>query len=106
MQPEAENARIRSVWLGIEDHNILTMMIDCEGESWGQGYGHYSVENPNYDLAQCLRGLLQTFKVDEIGKLKGLPCRIARSNGSPNGMIRRIGHFLEDRWFNFEDWKK
>lgn len=105
-----ENARIADVMIGYEDHGILTMNLTLEGEGWGVGFGGYALNA--YDdvkrdrvghamLAEAVMRLLRTFEVNEVSKLKGLPCRV--DTEGCGGRAHRIGHFLKDRWFSWQE---
>lgn len=105
-----ENAVIESVFIGREDHGILTMFVHVRGDGWGVGLGGYVLDQ--YDqttkkqfgsalLADSVLGLLEVFKVDDIRKLEGKPCRVETEG--LGGRAKRIGHYLEDRWFSFQE---
>lgn len=89
---ETENALIKDVYLGLEDHNILTYNISLDYGGSGQGFGNY---NCNENLSTHLKPLLAVFDVREFNKLKGLPCRVKRENG----MVVAIGHIINNVWF-------
>lgn len=93
---EIENGFIEDVFIGIEDHGILTVYIKLKGDSWGQSYGGYDMRELH--MAISIEKLLETFEVDCINKLKDLPLRVERSE---TGLISKIGHFVKDRWFSF-----
>lgn len=104
---EIKNAIIKSTQLGPEDHGIFTAWILVEGPGWGCGFGGYSFQS--YDKAldrpvgsgfgvEFIRSVLDTVGVGRWEKLVGTAVRV-ESEG-PGGRILRIGHLLEDRWFD------
>lgn len=101
---ETRNAIIKSVFLGIEDHGLLTLMLDLDYGGMGQGFGGYSIgsELVGNHCARWIRGLLDVFEVGELSELKGLTCRaVASDNG-----VRKIGHIVKDQWFDPEEAKR
>jgi hypothetical protein len=105
-----ENAKITGVRIGVEDHGILTMFIDLNGAGWGVSYGGYAMDE--YDqlqksrighamLAQSVIELCAVFEVSDIQQLVGMACRV--DTEGLGGRAQRIGHFMESRWFSFQD---
>jgi hypothetical protein len=110
MAQTTENAVIKSVDVFIEDHGILTMYLNIEGEGWGCGAGGYALDSYNKALdkrigssllAAALLELFRVFEVSHLNKLVGLPCRV-ETEGLGGGIIR-LGHFTKNKWFS---WKK
>jgi hypothetical protein len=105
-----ENAEIRSTFLGIEDHGLFTCNLALRGESWGQGFGGYTLDewSPEerrrkgtaYGL-EFIKGILGCLEIEEWEKLPGTALRIERKDGR----IIKIGHYLKDKWFDPEDIK-
>lgn len=106
-----ENATLRRLSIGREDHGILSASIVLEGASWGQSYGGYALDDrPAEDddrrrgtalLACALLELFDTFNIDDVDKLKNLPVRVRWV--TQYGAIHSIGHFTKDQWFSWED---
>jgi len=104
---ERQNAKIKSVILGYEDHGILTCMVHLEYDGGGQGFGGYCLDEWDekekqrigtaYGLGWIIK-LLKTLEVDTIKKLEGLPVRVEASSSK----VHRIGHYLKDQWFDPE----
>ncbi len=109
------NARIRSTTLGVEGHGILSCMIDCEGEGWGQGFGGYAFDEPTWGPGgreehdfkgrrgvafgmEFIRRLLDTLKVEKWEALPGQHVRLRKE--SDFGAIEAIGHITSERWFD------
>jgi hypothetical protein len=97
MNKEIENAMIEEVFLGIEDHGIPAININCCMGSTRQGTGCYDIRK--MDLAKALVALFTIAGVDSWDKLPGKPIRVKRQDG----MIKKLGHFMEDSWMDFKD---
>lgn len=105
---EAKNAKITGTMLGIEDHGILTYMINMDYGGSGQGAGGYCMDT--YDESQKKRvgtpllasHLLQIFKTLEVTKWEDLPGKFCRVKATHNG-VQAIGHPFKDKWFELND---
>ena len=75
------NARVSDTFLGVEDHGILTGIIHCEGESWSQGFGCRSLEDPE-NLKKFITGVMQATRSESWEKIKGSLVRIGKSKSS------------------------
>lgn len=106
-EPKMRNAKIVRTMLGIEDHGILTCSIETADGALHQGFGGYAFDG--YDETtkkrhgtawgmEFIRRTLSTLGVEEWEKLPGTPCRIVADSSK----IYRIGHFIEERWFDPE----
>lgn len=105
------NAKITSIQLGPEDHGIMTFMLHLETSSFNIGYGGYALDwrdsggdgvcLPIAHAYQAIRYLLDTLAVPQWERLPNTLCRIDYDDGlGCSGKIRRIGHIMEDRWFD------
>lgn len=101
------NAKISSTMLGIEDHGIMTfsMMMDMGGT--GQGFGGYSLDGRAGEVGhsksiQCIRKILETVGVMKWEDLNGKLVRI-RKDSEWNGPIKAIGHIIDDKWFDLQE---
>jgi hypothetical protein len=106
-----KNARIESTTLGVEDHGIFTAWLHLTyGSGGGQGFGGFALDGKPtrrdahsqrpgtaYGCEFILR-VLRTLDAPSWEKLKGIPCRV----DVRGGLIRRIGHLLDDKWFDPE----
>lgn len=102
-----ENAKITGTTLGTEDHGIFTAYVHCSGPGWGCGFGGYALDQWNeakqerigtaYGL-EFIKRILSTVGVENWEQLKGQHIRV-ETEGLGGG-IRRIGHLLEDKWFD------
>lgn len=107
-----ENATITDVFVGREDHGILTLWLQLQGDGWGVGYGGYSLDQWDEQegrrvgsslLADLILALFDTFEVDSLDKLKGKPCRYDGEHADKFGSSgARLGHFTKNRWVDFK----
>ena len=105
---ETQNGRITSTMLGIEDHGILTCMVMIEWKGGGCGFGGYAFDHSDGERTigsafgcEFIRKTLEAVGVDKWEDLKGKYVRV--EHGGLGGTILRIGHIVEDRWFNPKD---
>lgn len=91
---EIRNAKIVGTMLGFEDHGIMTCMIDTRSGSLGQGFGGYCLGG-KWGI-EFIKALLKTLDVETWEQLKGTHCRLEADNGK----IYRIGHIIENKWFD------
>ncbi len=94
---EIVNAKIINVFVGIEDHGILTSDIQLEGDGWGQSFGGYCLSGITMSI--WIKGILDVFEITDWNQLKGMVCRI-KSNDEK---IVEIGNIIKDKWFNPEE---
>ena len=106
-----ENAIIKSVSLGIEDHGCLTLNLSLSMESNGVTFGGISMGSfrPEANLSESSHGnyaayyitkVLDTVGVDEISQLKGRPVRVIFDGDSLyGGNCIGIQNFLETSKF-------
>lgn len=87
------NAKIASTSLGFDHHYSFWIHINY-GSSAAQSFGGYQLGGEFTDYV--IRNILETVGVDQWEELKGTPIRVEQDNGG----IYRIGHFLEDKWFD------
>lgn len=89
------NGTIESTMLGIE-HGSLTYFLHLTcGDGGVQGAGGINLSG--YEkCAEYLEKLLSTVGVSEWSLLRGKHVRFVRSGG----VITKVGHIVEDRWFN------
>lgn len=113
---EIKNAKIKSTFLGREDHGILTLIINLEyGGCGGQGYGLYSLDTPNKaDYPHNGRRVGTAFGMEAIGQIlqvvgvsswEELPGKSVRADASWD-KVYRLGHYLEDKWVDIDSIKK
>lgn len=101
--------------IGQEDHGILTCYVMLDYGGSGQGFGGYALDTAVKDAEgkflrregtafgmQFIQNILDTIGVEKWEDLKGKHCRVELTEHGW-GKILRIGHFLNDKWFNPED---
>jgi hypothetical protein len=93
---EITNAKISKTMLGFEDHGLPTATIYLDYGGAGQGYGGFHLGGPY--MNKFVVGVLKALDVERWEDLPGTPCRVEQEHSK----IHRIGHYLEDKWFNFE----
>lgn len=98
---ETRNAKIRGAEIFVEDHGILTACIYLEYGVGVQGFGGYPFGGAKDPIEstfgiEFIRRVLDIVGVDKWSKLAGCPVRAEADRGK----VHRIGHFLEDRWFD------
>ena len=109
-----KNAKVTRTFLDVEDHGILTCNLDLDyGDSSGQGFGGWSLDEPKRDEndkilgrfgtaegMEYIRRLLSVLGVEQWEKLPGTFVRVETDGDGWGGKILRIGHPLKDRWFD------
>lgn len=94
---EFYNAEIKSVYLGEEDHGIMTSMIQLDYERGSQGFGGYNLTQAD-SLHEWITGIMSALEAREYGpKLIGKTVRVAFNR--KNYMIEGIGHIIKDRFY-------
>ncbi len=105
---EIRNVKIESTMLGWEDHGMLTAWLTVTWPGGGQGFGGYALDEPiqiggkfshrqGSDFGmRFVESIIKTVGVESWEKLKGSYCRI----DAEHSKIHRLGHLLEDRWFD------
>ena len=100
------NAKIKSTRLDIGDTGMLIGWLDLDYGGTGQGFGgmvlysKYQRSGLNY-CGWWIQRVLEIAGADSWEKLVGNPIRVEQDN--PFGKILRIGHYLNDDWFDQSD---
>lgn len=101
-----ENARIKSVSIGNEDHGCLTAWLHLEFGNGGCGFGGFklgSQEGGNLEhRGWCAEFINRCIKigVGEYGKWEDLEGQAIRVlNEGWGGGVVAVGHLLDDEWF-------
>jgi len=93
MNLEKMNAKITRVWVGVEDHGILTLNMDLQLEDGlHQGFGGYNLKDK---MGQFLYDLFEALEVRSLDELPGQIIRIKRKDD----LIVELGHPLKNQWF-------
>lgn len=98
---EIKNAKITATELGIE-HGSLTFMLTLDYGSSGQGAGGYGLgneESPWKYGVRCICAIMRIVGVNSWEELRGKHIRVK----SDYSHVYAIGHFLEDKWFHFDE---
>ena len=94
------NGIIESVSLGMEDHGIFTAMVRIKHAGGMQSFGGRAYGQPASLETSLLRELVMrtccVVGVETWEALPGTHCRV----DSDDGRIYKIGHFMDDRWFD------
>lgn len=102
---ERRNAEIESTMLGFEDHGILTCFLTLNYGGSGQGFGGFVLDSWDEEESrrvgiaygmESIRQILKVVGVEKWEQLRGQRIRV-EMDGS---RVHRIGHFLEDKWFD------
>lgn len=89
-----KNGVIRDSFLGYEDHNIFTVTVTVETSDGVQSTPPFSGF-----AERIIVGILKVSGAKEWRDVLRKPVRLAYRGTS----IVAIGHFIEDKWFNFDD---
>ena len=110
---QAENAKITSTKITMEDHGCLTFFIGLEGAGWGCGFGGYCIghgclgDKPEEFTAENGGGLVAMMRImDTVGvekweDLKGKYVRVVLSEWG--GKVTKIGNLIENKWFDIDE---
>lgn len=94
------NAKIKSSFLGYEDHGILTCFLYLEQESSSQSFGGFRLDAPkdgnSYLGTFWIKRILETVGVSEWSDLTG---KYVRVDGEDFGDIKGIGHIINNKLF-------
>ena len=94
---EIRNAKIVRTKLGFEDHGIMSSMIDTRSGALGQGFGGYCLGG-QWGM-EYIKAVLKTLNVENWEDLVGTHCRL----DAESSKVHRIGHIIEDKWFDPEN---
>ena len=101
---DTENGVIKGVFLGIEDHGLLSSMVYVSGGTVVQGFGGRWLGTPRDKDFSSGMSKLVAYTLDALGRsdwmnLVGCPVRTYHKNYRIEG----LGNFLEDRWVYCND---
>lgn len=105
--PYREWAKIQSVFVGMEDHGIHTVVIQIEGLSsnWVQGFGCLSMRD-EADEESFLAGVLGCFGLRDRSALPGQQCFVLRSFSFSNSPIEGLEDPMSGRRFTLTAWRR
>ena len=92
------NATVKSTFLGIEDHGIFTFSIMLDFGSSVQGFG-----GPTLTASWGGEYLAEVLEAVGVRSWERLPGTNVRARRNSNGILDAIGHIVEDRWFDREE---
>jgi len=100
---KTRNAKIKSTFLGVEDHGILTAYLNLDYDEMGQSFGGYcfgAISHPvgNAFGMEFIRQLLRTLEVDTWEQIPGEHCRVKQDDNK----VYSIGHITKNKWFDVE----
>lgn len=107
---EIKNAIITSTMLGIEDHGIMSFYLYLDYGNSAQGAGGYSLDTPikkgdtflrRVGTAEGLSLIMEILQIVDVEKWEDLKGRHIRVKAD-HDKVYAIGHFLKDKWLNFE----
>lgn len=96
------NAIIKSVTINDADRGMLTAWIDLDYGGSGQGFGGFVLYNPhnsttNRDVTGVfIWNCMKVGGVSDWSKLPGKAVRVCIEDG----LVHKIGHIIEDIWFD------
>ena len=107
---EIQNAIIFSASIVVERDTWvcpeITFDYGCAQQVYGDRAGSRldeDIPNAEYEprayMDAYIRGILWATKAPSWDELVGLPVRVK----TENGLVMGFGHFLEDRWFSFDE---
>lgn len=96
-----KNATVDDVFLGLEDHGILTISVRLDYGGVLQSFGGWQLYTParwkdtgNY-CGHWVYKLLQVFDVTDFDDIRGKSCRVQVGDHGVEG----VGHITRDIWF-------
>lgn len=102
-----ENAKIVSTHLGNEDHGIFTFILNLEGESWGQSFGGYALDDTDGDRRHATEfglaviiAIINALETSTWERLPGTHVRIQRDDYN---QIVKIGHIYKEKWVDVKE---
>ena len=109
---EIENVKITSADLSMADHGCLTLALGVEGQGWFTIIGGYSLGH-GYLGATTFKGspkgteeIMQIMNVVGVERFSDLKGKYIRVETNGNGPIKRFGHIIEDKWFDYREFYK
>lgn len=83
--------------LGFEGHGLLTCFLHLDLGGSNIGFGGYCIDGEY--ASKWIKEILNIAGVEKWEDLEGKYIRVEKESGW-NGKLVRIGHLLEDKWFN------
>ena len=109
---EIMNAVITKTHLGLENHGIFSYMLSLDLSGGGSiGWGGYALDDFDKELKrrigtapgmELIMQIMAVVNVEKWEDLRGKHIRVKQAGGW-GGKLIAIGHFMEDKWLNLED---
>lgn len=96
-----ENVQIKGFDLIIDDYHLPILLISVQGDGWSSVYKAYLDEGGTERGLEYIIRILDVAEVSKLSSLKGKHMRVAIKK--PENSISIIGHIVEDRWFDPEE---
>ena len=93
-EDEVRNARIVETFLGVEDHGLMIAQLEMDYGGSRQAYQRIIASRVEAESVRILWDILTAVGVSSWEELRGTYCRVRIEDG----LIRQIGHVIEDRW--------
>lgn len=109
----AENARIKSTTLGLEDHGIMTFVVELDFGWECQGFGGYALDTcdstkkkrvPTHYSVPSIRSMLEVAGVTRWEDMVGKYVRVDR--GENDRKIYAVGHIVDNKWCRMSELTK
>lgn len=108
MSIETKNAKITSTSLGYCDNSIMTFYLELDYGGLCQCAGGYALDEFR-DIETRRKGtaygadiIIEILNVIGVRKWENIPGSVIRVK-SDHSRVYAIGHYLEDKWLNFEE---
>lgn len=108
MPTETRNARIRSTYLGAEDHGFFIAQLNLDYGGVAQsfqviasepGLDHKTGRTQQVGSAFGMESVRQICRVVGVDSWEELPGQVCRAR-IDDGLIAAVGHFMADEWFD------
>lgn len=107
---KTQNAKIKSTFLGMEDHGIWTFSLNLDYGSAGQSAEGFCLDEPRhknekfigrFGTSKGMQAIMEICKVVGVDSWEELPNKYIRVKANYE-KVYAIGNMLEDKWMDFE----
>lgn len=108
-----ENATITSADLSMEDHGVLTLWLQIEGDGWGCAIGGYVLghgyvgakefEGSPKGIEEIMR-IMDVVGVSSFSELAGKQIRVETEGWG--GRVTKFGNIIKNKWFDYKEFYK
>lgn len=113
IEPVIRNARIRSTELGLIANGMMSCFLHLEWPGGGVGFGGTRMDTWDKTIDDSVGTqygcdlIIHILKVVGVEKWEDLPGKHVRLEDRGLGRtVRKIGHLLEDKWFDIEEFSE